>query len=378
MNAITISAVDPGRDLDAFLRVPFQIYRTLPHWVPPLWLERRAALPPGATPYTRRARMQWWIATQGGKVRGRISAHVDPAALMREPGIGHLGLLAATDRPDVVAALTATAEDWLRDQGMSRARGPLDLSLNQESGLLVDGFDTPPMLMMPHNPPTLGPALEAAGYGKVMDLLAYRADPRRPIPDAVRRLMNRSLPPGLRVRPARLGAAYDSEVHTMVDIFNDAWSANWGFVPFDAEEVALLGRELRPLIEKRLVWFAETEGQSVAFLVCLPNLNEAIADLDGRLWPVGWAKLLWRLKARGLRTARVPLMGVRKAMSATLAGSLLPFHLIAALWPELLARKVEAVELSWVLETNKPMRALAELLCGPPCKTYRLYEKALT
>lgn len=377
MSGLTVTAIDPGRDLDAFLRVPFQIYGTLPHWVPPLWMERRAALAPGATPYLRRARMQWWIATQEGQTVGRISAHVDPAALSRDPGVGHLGLLAA-DRPGAVSALTAAAEDWLRGQGMTRARGPLDLSLNQESGLLVEGFDTAPMLMMPHNPPDLGPALEEAGYGKVMDLLAYRADPRRPIPDPVRRLMERPLPPGLNVRPARLGTSYDEEVQTMVNIFNDAWSANWGFVPFDVDEVALLGRELRPLIEKRLLWFAEAEGHAVAFLVCLPNLNEAIADLNGRLWPFGWAKLLWRLKGRGLRTARVPLMGVRKSMSATLAGRLLPFHLIAALWPELLARKMELVELSWILETNKPMRALAEMLCGPPGKIYRLYEKALT
>ncbi len=377
MNAVTVTAIDPSRDLDTFLSVPVQVYHSLPYWVPPLRMERRAALTPGATPYLRRARMQWWIATQAGRPVGRISAQVDPVALARDPGIGHLGLLAATDRPGVVPALTGAAEEWLRGQGMSRVRGPLDLSLNQESGVLVDGFDTPPMLMMPHNPPALGPALEQAGYGKVMDLLAYRADPRRPIPEAVRRLLERPLPPGLKVRPARLGPAYDSEVRLMVDIFNDAWSGNWGFIPFDAEEVALLGRELRPLIEKRLVWFAEAKGHAVAFLVCLPNLNEAIVDLNGRLWPFGWAKLLWRLKGRGLRTARVPLMGVRKAMSMTLAGSMLPFHLIAALWPELLARKVQEVELSWVLETNKPMRALAEMLCGPPCKTYRLYEKAL-
>lgn len=377
MNAITVTAVDPSRDLDSFLRVPFQVYGTLPHWVPPLWMERRASLAPGATPYTRRARMHWWIATQGGKVVGRISAHVDPLALEREPGIGHMGLLAAVDDPAVVAALTSAAEDWLRAQGMTRVRGPLDLHINQESGLLVDGFDTPPMMMMPHNPPGLGAALEAAGYAKAMDLLAYRGDPRQPFPESVRRLMDRPLPPGLVVRPARLGSSYDDEVRTMVDIFNDAWSANWGFVPFEPEEVALLGRELRPLIEKRLVWFAETDGQAVAFLVCLPNVNEAVADLDGRLLPFGWAKLLWRLKGRGLRTARVPLMGVRKAMSASLAGSMLPFHLIAALWPEVLARKMEAVELSWVLENNKPMRALAEMLCGPAYKTYRLYEKAL-
>lgn len=378
MTSLTVTAIDPRRDLDAFLRVPFQVYGTLPHWVAPLWLERRGALTPGATPYLRRSRLQWWVAHRGGRVVGRISAHVDPAALAREPGIGHLGLLVAPDDAEVVRALTTVAEDWLRAQGMTRVRGPLDLSLNQESGLLVDGFDTPPMLMMPHNPPGLGAALEAAGYGKAMDLLAYRADPRRPVPAPVRRLMERPLPAGLDVRPARLGAAYDTEVRTMVDIFNDAWSDNWGFVPFDAEEVALLGRELRPLIERRLVWFAEAAGCPVAFLVCLPNLNEAIADLNGRLWPFGWAKLLWRLKGRGLRTARVPLMGVRKSMSATLAGSLVPFHLIAAVWPEVVARKMHAVELSWVLETNKPMRALAEMLCGAPYKTYRLYEKALT
>lgn len=376
MTAITVTPVDATRQLQEFLDVPARVYADLPHWVQPLDLERRAALGPGANPYTRRATMQWWIATEAGRPIGRISAHVDPAAVAREPGIGHFGLLTAPSRPEVVAALVEPAEQWLRDHGMDRVRGPLDLSLNQESGLLVDGFDTPPMMMMPHNPPGLGAALEAAGYHKAMDLLAYCANAQHPIPEGIRKLVDRPLPDGMVIRPANL-KNYTTEIRTLVDIFNDAWSANWGFVPFDAEEMDHMGRELRPLIDEKLVWFAEQDGEAVAFLVCLPNLNEAIADLHGKLLPFGWAKLLWRLKVRGVRSARVPLMGVRKAASSTLVGGLLPFRLIGAVWPEARKRGIGSVEMSWVLETNKPMRALAEMLCGPAYKTYRMYEKAL-
>lgn len=373
---IVLSPVEPSRH-DEFLRLPEQLYRDLPHWVPPLRMERRAALLPGATPYVRRARMQWWLASRNGRPVGRISAQIDPAALAREPGIGHFGLLAAENDPKVLAALLGAAEGWLRDNGMTHARGPFDLSVNQECGVLVDGFHTPPMMMMPHNPPWLGPALEALGYGKAKDLLAYCLDCSGPPPEKVARLLKRPLPRGLTIRPLRL-ERYGEEIACLAGIFNDAWAGNWGFVPFDPAEVELLARELRPLIQRDLVWFAEIDGQAEAFIVCLPNLNEAIADLGGALWPTGWAKLLWRLKVSGVRSARVPLMGVRRAVAATLAGGLLPFHLIGAVWPHVVARGMKNVELSWVLEDNRPMRAMAEALSGPAYKTYRLYEKALS
>ncbi|WP_337997457.1 dATP pyrophosphohydrolase [Oleispirillum naphthae] len=372
---LRIERVDGGSGLDAFIRVPFGLYRDDPNWVPPLLLERRRALAPGGTPYLRRADVALWIARRGGRAVGRISAQIDPLALERDPGTGHFGLIAAEDDPEVFAALLGAAEEWLRARGMERVRGPFNLSINEESGVLVDGFSTPPMLMMPHDPPYLGGRLAAAGYDPVKDILAYRLDPHD-VPEALLAVLDRQPPSGVAIRPLRW-ADYREEVRRLVEIFNDAWCGNWGFVPITGEEIEVMARELRPLIDERLVWFAEADGEAVAFIVCLPNLNEAIADLNGRLWPLGWARLLWRIRMRRLTTARVPLMGVRKRMSQTLLGSALPFLLIGALRREVLKRRVRAVEISWVLEDNRPMRAVAEALCGPAYKTCRLYERAL-
>ncbi|MGE4528038.1 MAG: dATP pyrophosphohydrolase [Rhodospirillaceae bacterium] len=371
-----IERVDGRRELEAFIRVPFDLYRSDPNWVPPLLLERRRALSPGGTPYLRRADVGMWIARRGGRAVGRISAQVDPLALERDPGIGHFGLIAAEDDPETFTALLGAAQGWLRARGMDRVRGPFNLSINEESGVLVDGFATPPMLMMPHDPPYLGKRLAAAGYRPAKDILAYRMTCARDVPETLRGLMDRPPPSGVAIRPLRWND-YRGEVRRLVEIFNDAWRDNWGFVPITGEEVEVLARELRPLIDERLVWFAEADGEAVAFIVCLPNLNEAISDLNGHLLPLGWARLLWRIRMRRLATARVPLMGVRKRMSKTLLGGALPFLLIGTLRREVLKREMRAVEISWVLEDNRSMRAVAEALCGPAYKTYRLYERAL-
>ena len=372
---VRIELVAPPQ-LDAFIRVPFDLHGGDPNWVPPLVLERRQALKPGGTPFLRRSRAAYWIARRSGRAVGRISAQIDPLVLERYPETGHFGCLAAVDDAEVFATLLETAQAWLRSRGMRRVLGPFSLSINQESGALVHGFDTPPMMMMPHDPPYLGRRLEEAGYTRAKDILAYLLDCSRDVPEALRGMMERPLPEGVVIRPLRWNA-YRHEVRRLVDIFNDAWQTNWGFIPFTEAEVELLARELKPVLDERLAWFAEVDGKAVAFVVCLPNLNEAIADLNGRLLPLGWLKLLWRIRRRKLKTARVPLMGVRKEMSKTLLGGALPFLLIGALRREVLKRGIRAVEISWILEDNRPMRSLAEALCGPPYKTYRLFERAL-
>lgn len=374
---ITIQQVESPRLLDAFIRAPSALYGDDPHWVPPLILERRQALKANATPYLRRAKTALWLASRGdGRVVGRIGAQIDPTALEYQPGIGHFGHLAAEDDPQVFTALLETAENWLRSHGMTHTHGPLNPSLNEECGVLVDGFATPPMLLMPHNPPYLAQRLEERGYTKAKDLLAYLLDSQSDLPAPIQSLLARPLPAGVTIRPLRW-RDYAAEVQTLVGIFNDAWRDNWGFIPFTEEEIDQLARDMRPLIEERLVWFAEMNGEAMAFLVCLPNVNEAIADLDGRLFPLGWAKLLWRIKVAGLKSARVPLMGMRKCMAGKVVGSLLPFLLVGALRREVQARGIRWVELSWILEDNGAMRAMAEALCGPAYKTYRLYERSL-
>jgi hypothetical protein len=370
---LTISQITPD-ELDDFIRVPYRLYANLRHWVPPLLQERRDALKPGGTPYTKRAETAMWIATRAGAPVGRISAQIDPVSQEKAPGVGHFGLLAAIDDATVFDLLLATAEEWLKARGMTRVLGPMNLSINEECGLLVDGFDTPPMMMMPHDPPYAAAHIAARGYTKAKDLLAYRIDVAAPMPEAVQRIADRPLPANVAIRPLDT-ADYAGEVRRLVAIFNDAWAGNWGFIPFDAAEIDLMAEQMRPLIDKRLVWFAEVDGEAAAFVVCLPNLNEAIADLGGRLLPFGWAKLLWRIKVRGLASGRVPLMGVRREMSSTLLGGILPFLLIDRLRRAVRKMRMRTIEMSWVLDDNRPMRTLAEAMCGPAYKTYRLFEK---
>ncbi|MBP2301123.1 dATP pyrophosphohydrolase [Azospirillum picis] len=369
---IDLEPVSGRKAMDRFIRLPFALHRDDPHWIPPLMMERRAALSPAGNPYFRHAEAAFWIARRDGRDVGRISAQIDRLA---EAGIGHFGLIAAVDDPAVVAALTDAAESWLRERGCREVLGPFNLSINEETGLLVDGFDTPPMLLMGHDRPYLGGLIEAAGYRKAKDMLAYISDDPE-LPAGIRALVGRPLPANIRVRPLRM-AEYRREIDALTAIFNDAWSGNWGFVPLTPEEIDHMAKQLKPLINERLVWFAEVDGEPAAFAVCLPNLNEAVRDLGGSLLPFGWAKLLWRLKVSGLGSARVPLMGVRRKHAAGMTGGLLAFLVIAAVRRESAALGLNRIEMSWVLEDNMPMRRIAEAVGGRAYKTYRIYGKTL-
>jgi hypothetical protein len=375
-SGLEIVPVNTAHDLDRFIKLPWRLQAGDPVWIPPLLHERKGALSPEKNPFFRHAEVMFWVARRYGRDVGRISAQIDRLALAARPGIGSFGLIAAEDDEAVFSALTGTAETWLRERGMTKVQGPFSLSINEEAGLLVDGFETPPMLLMPHDPPYTGARLEQQGYTKAKDLIAYLYDIRADLPLAARALIERPLPAGVELR--RLDASrYRAEIAALTEIFNDAWSGNWGFVPLTEEDTGHLAEAMRPLIRDDLVWFVEVKGEPAAFGVCLPNLNEAIRDLGGRLLPIGWLKLLWRLKVAGLRTARVPLMGVKRKFANGLLGSLMPFLIVDALRRNALRLGFRQVELSWILDDNLPMRRINEALGGRPYKTYRVYEKAL-
>lgn len=374
---ITVQPVRGHAALERFIRLPERLLRGDPAWVPPLRLERRRALSPRHNPWFQHGEAQFWIARRGGREVGRISAQRDRMAPDDEGRVtAQFGLLAAEDDADVFAALLGRAETWARERGARTLLGPFSLSVNEQTGLLVAGFGDPPMLMTPHDPAYAGPRVEAQGYTRARDLLAYLCDIATPMPPAASRLIGRGLPQGVTLRPLRR-ARLEDEIRTLIDIFNDAWAENWRFQPFTRAEVAHLAHEMRPLLQDRLVWFAEMTGRPVGFAVCLPDLNEALRDLSGRLLPFGWARLLWRLKVRGLVGARVPLMGVRRAVGAGMLGRLIPLFLVDALRREALARGIRRIEMSWILEDNAPMRALAQALGGRPYKTWRVYRKDL-
>jgi hypothetical protein len=284
-------------------------------------------------------------------------------------------MLEAEDDPETFQLLMETAEGWLRQKGMRRVAGPYNLSINQELGLLVDGFDTPPVMMMGHARPYYGGRIEANGYRKEKDLLAYIVDSSFEPPRAMQAIMARTKN-RIRIRSLQK-ARFDQELRIIRDIFNDAWSQNWGFVPWTNAEFEHLAKDLKLLVEEDLVHIAEAEGEPAAFIVGLPNINEAIRDLNGRLLPFGWLKLLWRLKVKYPQTGRVPLMGVRCKYHDSMLGAALAFGVIAALQPALIRHGLQKMELSWILEDNMGMRNILEAISGRVYKTYRIYSKDL-
>jgi len=373
MSGVEVMTVSTPAEMNRFIKLPYALYAADPNFVPPLLLEREEALSPKKNPYFQHAEAKFWLARQGGRDVGRISAQID--RLVKDPEIGHFGMLVTEDRPEVFAALFAAAEGWLRERGKKRVLGPFNLSINEETGLLVDGFDTPPMLLMGHDPRYAGPRIEALGYTKTKDVIAYIRDTGSELPPTVQRFIEKRLPGTMKVRQLDT-KRYKEEFDTVTEIFNDAWSLNWGFIPFTEAEIAHMAKSLKPLIDPACVAIVELDGRAIGFGIALPNLNELIADFKGRLLPFNWIKLLWRMK-RGARTARVPLMGIRRSFNGGLIGGLAPLLIIDAIRKALRDKGVKQVEMSWILEDNRPMRRMIEQLGGVAYKTYRVYEKRL-
>jgi hypothetical protein len=359
------------RDLGRFIDLPRQLYADDPCFIAPLAFEQRQRFSP-KSPYAAHARWQGWLALDGDHPVGRITAQVD--SLERDPALGYFGMLEA-DRPDVVGPLVAAAADWLRAAGKARVRGPLNLHINEEVGLLVEGFDTPPVVLMGHAKPWYDEALRAAGFAGVKDLLAYRTRPDFEAPKVMTRLAERASR-RIAIRSLRKrDLAQDAEA--MRRIFDDAWANNWGFAPLDPAGWADTVSTLAKLLPEDYIQFAEVDGEPIAFIVALPNLNEAARDLDGRLLPFGWLKFLWRLKVSGVSSARIPLMGVTRAYQHSRLGPTVAFMIIDAVRQALHGRGVTEVEMGWILEDNAGMRNIIETIGGEAYKRYRVYEKDL-
>ena len=373
---VEIVPVTNNRLLKAFIKAPWPIYKDDPAWCPPLLTERRMALSPREPVFEH---LQWraWLARRNGRTLGRISAQVDALHQDRHgDDTGFFGLLEGENDPKVFAALFGAAEGWLRSRGIKRVVGPLNLSINQEVGLLAEGYDSPPSFLMGHARPYYHPHIQALGYRPCQHTVAYRMPCAYEEAPAVARMRQR-LDKRLRIRPIdRANKA--SELAQLRDIFNDAWAANWGFVPFTEAEFKALGDLLLLTMPADFVLLAELDGQAAGFIVMIPNLNEAIADLNGRLLPWGWLKLLWRLKVRGVKSGRVPLMGVRRRLQDGPAGAAIALSLVHRCREATLRYGMVNAELSWILEDNKGMRSIIERIGGKVCKRYALYEKELT
>jgi hypothetical protein len=374
---LTVIPVVSKAELKRFVQLANRLNANDPNWVVPLMYERLAALTPATNPFFQHADVQLWLAVRGGRDVGRISASIDHLATEVGTGkTGNFGMIAAEDDPAIFTLLFRTAEDWLKAKGCTRALGPFNLSINEEVGLLVDGYDTKPMVMMGHDPRYTPARVEAQGYVKAKDVYAYVCDPRAALPPVVVRRVKRGLPEGVILRQLDM-SRYDEEVKALTAILNDAWSQNWGFVPTTEAETAQLGKALKDVLDPRLVLFAEIDGEVAAFIVLLPNVNEAIEGLNGKLLPFGWAKLLWRLKVKRVKSIRIPLMGLKKKFADTLRGQVVPFHLMNAGRDAGIALGYDKFEFSWILEDNTAMRRISEAMGAEIYKTYRIYEKAL-
>jgi hypothetical protein len=375
--ALRIEAVVNAKSRKDWLRVPHRVYAGDPAWVAPLHFVENQRITPKHNPFFSFAEVQLFVAYRGDEPVGRISAQVNRRYLeLYKDATGHFGFFDCIDDDEATAALVAAAGDWLKARGMARIEGPFNFSINQECGLLISGFDTPPAIMMTHARPWMGPALEKTGLTKSMEMHAYRFNPAV-MPDRLQRLakMARSSA-DVSIREIDT-SKFHEEVQTLIDIFNDAWRDNWGFVSFsDAEIEAMIG-EMKLFFRSNYGRFVLYKGKPAGVMVALPNINEIAADFDGKLLPFNWAKLFWSLWRETAQTARVPLMGLRKEFqSSPIAAGMLAL-LVSEFVGESKDYPLQWIEFSWVLDVNRPMKALSELAAGPPVKTYRIYGKLL-
>ena len=375
---ISIRPVASKADRKAFVDLAWGVYKSDPHWVPPLKDEVHGLIDPKRNPWFGHGHAQFWLAERGGKVVGRVSAQVDDLVqLHMAPGTGQWGMFEALDG-EVAAALIATAEDWLRAEGMTRALGPISISIWDEPGLLIQGFEESPLVMMGHHRPEYRAWIEAAGYEKAKDLYTFELDIRIDMIPVIDRLIKSGeANPRIRIRDVDK-SKFDQEAAIILDILNDAWSDNWGFVPLTDEEIAYAGKKLKPIIVEDLVKIAEVDGEPAAFMLTIPDMNEMIRDLDGKLFPFGFIKLLWRLHKVSTRRVRVPLMGVRKSLQGGRMASQLAFMLIEFTRRVCVDKYgINIGEFGWVLEDNQGMMSIAQLPGAGINHTYRIYEKAI-
>jgi hypothetical protein len=381
-----ITEVSDKAGLEAFVDVQYRLNAEDPNFVPQLRSEEIERYTPGGNPYFDHARCQLFLARRNGIVVGRIAAHIDELALAQPaeqgmgPGTGFWGALQA-EGAAVAAALIARAETWLKDQGMHRVLAPMTLSVWEEPGLLVTGHDHPPMIMMGHNPPHHQDWIEGAGYAAAKKLATYDLEIAKPFPPLIQRIVQSGEKNSrIRIRDVSL-KNFDHEVEIICSILNDAWSDNWGFVPFTAKEISYTAKKMKPLVKPDLVRIAEYDGEPVAFMITLPDLNKVQIKAVGRNGKpslLGWLKLGWWLVRTKPADMRVPLMGVVKRLQSSRMASQLAFMMIETIRQAAVNRyDGKRGEIGWVLDDNQGMNAIADAIDAKVNTEYVIYAKTL-
>lgn len=374
MSSIEVRKHAPGSQITDFLEVARLVFRDDPNWVPPLNIMLKDQLSP-KSPFFKHAEVMLFTARRDGKLVGRISAQIDREHLKRyQDDTGFFGFLDTIEDGEVVKELLAAARAWLKERGMKRMIGPMNLSVNQEIGTLIEGFDTPPMVMMGHSRPYQDRLILEAGPVKCRDLYAWRWEATADMPKRSIKALAAMKEQGAVFRSANL----KTEIDELIDIQDDAWRNNWGHVSMTPAEATQLRNELKLIIDPEIAIVVEIEGKAVGMALAIPNLNEAISDFEGTISATKIAKLLWRLKVEHPRSARVAMLGIREHIRKQKQWMPLALALIAELNRRGYQRGYEWGELSWTLEDNGPVNAMIRAAGGKIYKRYRVYETPLS
>jgi hypothetical protein len=378
--AIEVREIAPGdkKGMKDFLLVAKDIHASDPNWVRPLDMDIEERLDKKKNPFFEHADGTAFVAYDGGKRVGRITAQIDHEHLKRHNDqAGFFGFLDTVDDPEVTKALLAEASAWLGARGMKRARGPFSLSINEETGCLVEGFDRPPMVLMPHHQPYQGKLIEQAGFAKLKDFFAWEYDVGEVPTRAQKAHDDIAAMPEITVRtvdPARML----EDVRILMDIFNDAWSDNWGFVPLTESELVKMAKDMKLILMPEITRIVFIDGEAAAVSFGLPNINEMIQDLDGSILPFGIARLLWRLRVRGPKSGRLVILGIRKKWRHVRRYAGLSAYLYVQMNRAAHLLGMTASELSWTLEDNAPINVGIKLMGGRVYKKYRVYEREIS
>jgi len=365
------------RDLKRFIDLPYRLHQRDPLWVPPLRRDVEMLLSPTKNPFFEHADAEYFLAERNGEVVGRIAAISNRLHNQtHDDRVGFFGFFESIDDQEVADALFAAAAQWCRSRRHDVLRGPASFSVNDECGLLVDGFDTPPTLMMPHNPRYYVRLLERSGFTKAKDLWVYQGghpEHYAPVPERLARatelIRQRQ---GITLRPLNM-KDFEGEVERIKELYNSAWEKNWGFVPMTDHEIDHLAEQFKPVVIPELVPMAEKDGKLIGFGIALPDLNTVFrSNRSGRLFPV-IIRVLWALKTRRIRRARILLLGVVPAYQGRGVDAIL-YHWI---WTKAGERGIYWGEAGWILEDNPAMNAGLEKMTFTVYKTYRLYDRRL-
>ncbi len=367
-----ITPVRGRRELKQFLRLPWKIYEGDPLWVPPLLHDVSTLLDRERHPFHQHAEVEYFLARRGGAVVGRIAAVVN--RLHNEfsgDRTGFFGFFECIDDQAVANALFEGAESWLAERGMEMSRGPMNFSTNEECGLLLEGAAEPPFVMMTYNPPYYARLIEGAGYEKARDLLAYilytEEKPSR-LAKGVRRVAERK---GISIRPLDM-KRFEQEVALLEEIYNAAWERNWGFVPMTPAEFGFMAKQLKPVVDPNYTLIAEVNGEPVGFGLALPDFNQALKHINGRLLPFGLLKLLWH--KRNIDQVRIITLGIKPGYRRLGLDAMMYLRMFEQAAQDAIKRG----ECSWILEDNWDMRRALEKMGGTEYKAYRIYDKPLS